>query len=54
MDTKEKLSILCDAAKYDVSCSTSGSARKAKSGELGNAKRAEFVTAGQLMDVVFP
>lgn len=38
MDTKEKLSILCDAAKYDVSCSTSGSARKAKSGELGNAQ----------------
>lgn len=28
MDIKEKLEILSDAAKYDVSCSSSGSNRK--------------------------
>lgn len=37
MDTLEKLKILADAAKYDVSCSSSGSNRSAKKGELGNA-----------------
>nr|WP_314559012.1 putative DNA modification/repair radical SAM protein [uncultured Capnocytophaga sp.] len=34
---KEKLAILADAAKYDVSCSSSGSNRKGIKGELGNA-----------------
>lgn len=34
----EKLSILADAAKYDVSCSSSGSQRKNDSKGLGNAK----------------
>jgi len=34
----EKLSILADAAKYDVSCSSSGSERKNESKGLGNAK----------------
>lgn len=33
----EKLSILADAAKYDVSCSSSGSNRKNKNNGLGNA-----------------
>ena len=33
---KEKLSILADAAKYDVSCSSSGSNRRAVKGELGD------------------
>lgn len=33
---KEKLNILADAAKYDVSCSSSGSNRKNKNG-LGNS-----------------
>ena len=33
----EKLNILADAAKYDVSCSSSGSKRKNKDGGLGNA-----------------
>lgn len=33
---KEKLEILADAAKYDVSCSSSGSNRKNKNGGLGN------------------
>ncbi len=36
MDIKEKLRILTDAAKYDVSCSSSGSSRGNKGG-LGNA-----------------
>lgn len=33
----EKLSILADAAKYDVSCSSSGSKRQNKSNGLGNS-----------------
>jgi len=33
----EKLSILADAAKYDVSCSSSGSKRKNENNGLGNA-----------------
>ena len=36
MDTLEKLEILTDAAKYDVSCSSSGSNRKNSSKGLGN------------------
>lgn len=36
MDIQEKLRILSDAAKYDVSCSSSGVARKGKKGMLGN------------------
>src|SRR3954470_8219277 len=34
---QEKLSILADAAKYDVSCSSSGSNRKNENKGLGNA-----------------
>ena len=34
----EKLRILADAAKYDVSCASSGSKRQNKAGGLGNAK----------------
>ena len=37
MDVMEKLKILSDAAKYDVSCSSSGSQRKNKKDGLGNA-----------------
>ena len=37
MDIEEKLKILADAAKYDVSCSSSGSDRKNKKGEIGSA-----------------
>lgn len=37
MDIKEKLNILSAAAKYDVSCSSSSSKRKAVKGGLGNA-----------------
>src|SRR5690606_32762315 len=34
---KEKLEILADAAKYDVSCSSSGGNRKNKKGALGDS-----------------
>jgi putative DNA modification/repair radical SAM protein len=37
MDIKNKLEILSDAAKYDVSCSSSGSSRSGESGSLGSA-----------------
>ncbi|MGV8139430.1 MAG: putative DNA modification/repair radical SAM protein [Mangrovibacterium sp.] len=36
-DIQEKLKILADAAKYDVSCSSSGNNRRNKPGGLGNA-----------------
>ena len=36
MDLREKLNILGDAAKYDVSCSSSGSNRGAPKGGLGS------------------
>lgn len=37
MELKEKIGILAESAKYDVSCSSSGSERSAKKGQLGNA-----------------
>ena len=37
MNTLDKLTILADAAKFDASCASSGSNRKAKPGALGNA-----------------
>lgn len=37
MIDEKKLAILADAAKYDVSCSSSGSKRSYKKGEIGNA-----------------
>ncbi len=40
MDKFKKLEILSDAAKYDVSCSSSGSKRKNKKNGLGNASQA--------------
>lgn len=40
MDVIEKLKVLADAAKYDVSCSSSGSNRKNKKGGLGDANPA--------------
>ena len=36
MDTLEKLKILSDAAKYDASCSSSGSTRKNTNNGIGN------------------
>lgn len=38
MELQEKLRILSDAAKYDVSCSSSGSHRKSQTGQLGSAE----------------
>ena len=40
MNIQEKLRILSDAAKYDVSCSSSGVARKGKKGTIGNTSAA--------------
>ena len=40
MDSMKKLEILSDAAKYDVSCSSSGSNRKNKKNGLGNTSTA--------------
>lgn len=40
MDTRKKLEILSAAAKYDVSCSSSGSSRANTPGGLGNAAKA--------------
>lgn len=37
MSLEEKLAVLSDAAKYDVSCTSSGVDRKGKKGMLGNA-----------------
>lgn len=37
MPLERKLEILSDAAKYDVSCTSSGSERRGKKGRLGNA-----------------
>ncbi|HEY0194445.1 MAG TPA: putative DNA modification/repair radical SAM protein [Kofleriaceae bacterium] len=37
MDVRQKLAILADAAKYDASCASSGSKRKAAPGGVGNA-----------------
>lgn len=39
MELLDKLKILADAAKYDVSCSSSGSSRKNKKGGVGNAHK---------------
>ena len=50
--TQEKLQILADAAKYDVACTSSGSSRRGKKGELGNAVAS--VTVLPLMEDVFP
>ena len=40
MDTLKKVEILADAAKYDVSCSSSGSTRRNIPGGIGNAAKA--------------
>lgn len=40
MNLTEKLTILADAAKYDVSCSSSGSSRQGPKGTVGSAAKA--------------
>ena len=52
MDLTEKLRILGDAAKFDVSCSSSGVDRKNNGKGIGNSKHAAYVTVLLLMDVV--
>ncbi|HOB20481.1 MAG TPA: putative DNA modification/repair radical SAM protein [Candidatus Atribacteria bacterium] len=37
MELRDKIEVLAEAAKYDVSCSSSGSSRKGEKGSLGNA-----------------
>jgi predicted DNA-binding helix-hairpin-helix protein len=49
---KEKLEILADAAKYDVSCSSSGGKEKNKGG-LGDSSVAESVILIRKTDDVF-
>ena len=39
MQLLDKLTILADAAKYDVSCSSSGSTRKGEAGTIGSAAK---------------
>ena len=53
MELSEKLRILSGAAKYDVSCSSSGSNRGGKKGSLGSASSSKYVIALHLMVDVF-
>ena len=50
---REKLQILADAAKYDVSCSSSGSDRKNKNKGLGMPAIQEFAIAILKMAAVY-
>lgn len=56
MDIKEKLNILSAAAKYDVSCSSSGSKRKNTNDGLGNAASSgichSFTTDGRCISLL--
>ncbi|MEG2733396.1 MAG: putative DNA modification/repair radical SAM protein, partial [Clostridium sp.] len=40
LSVEDKLKILTDAAKYDVSCTSSGVERKGKSGSIGSTRAA--------------
>ena len=53
MTLNEKLNILSDAAKYDVSCSSSGVDRKGDGTGMGNCSKAGYATAFRQMDGVF-
>lgn len=48
----DKLKILSDAAKYDVSCSSSGVSRKGNGRDMGNCISAGIATALQQMEDV--
>ena len=56
MDIQNKLRILSDAAKYDVSCSSSGSNRKGKKGMLGDTNPSgichSFTTDGRCISLL--
>lgn len=49
----EKLKILADGAKYDVSCSSSGVERKGNGVDMGNCAASGFVTAFRPTEDVF-
>ena len=44
MDLMDKLKILSNAAKYDVSCSSSGSKRKNSNSGIGNASESWYLS----------
>ena len=56
MNLMEKLTILSDAAKYDVSCSSSGSTRRGEKGTIGAAAKAgichSFTTDGRCISLL--
>ena len=56
MNLMEKLTILSDAAKYDVSCSSSGSTRRGEKGTIGSAAKAgichSFTTDGRCISLL--
>jgi len=54
MEIIDKLRILADAAKYDVSCSSSGSNRKNKGNGIGNGHLSGICHAGLMMEDVYP
>ena len=43
MDIFDKLKILADSAKYDASCSSSGSNRKNKNNGIGNGDISRYL-----------
>lgn len=53
MEIGEKLNILADAAKYDVSCSSSGHQEKIWPAAWEMLSTAEYVIPGQQMGGVF-
>ena len=54
MKLLDKLQILADSAKYDVSCSSSGSSRSNRPGGVGNASLPGFAIAGPTTAAVSP
>ena len=54
MTLKEKLNILSDAAKYDVSCVPAVLTGKGTAQGWGTAARQGYVTASRRMDGAFP
>lgn len=51
MEIMDKLKILADSAKYDASCSSSGSSRKNKNNGIGNGNVAGVCHSWVLTDV---
>ena len=53
LSLQEKLKILTAAAKYDVSCTSSGVERKGKAGSMGSASEMGIAIVFRRMDGVF-